>query len=138
MKIEVGKYYKNRVGGVVAVTQFDKSNDGWPFVGSDNMTYNIDGAWRNLDYGDKEDLIEECNADGSPIVPVEDHLGTASWETTFDSQRRQEIALQLLPTIYTEFQRDVRERGCPNDWRTGICMDAFLLADEFIKVAKQS
>lgn len=57
---------------------------------------------------------------------------------TADRSWRDEIALRLLPTIYSDFQHDVRERGCPPGWRTGICVDAFILADEFIKVANQS
>lgn len=132
MKIEVGKYYKNRRGEIVGPVQ---SNDDYEYPFQTVMfgvyrSYTSEGRYYFVDE-DPNDLVEECNADGSPIVVQSNPL-------TADRSWRDEIALRVLPMIYAEFQRDAQERGCPNGWRTGICMDAFILADEFIKVAKQS
>lgn len=131
MIIKLGKYYKTREGMTMGPMVVNKDDYEYPFrCESHGKSYAPNGRYYKGEE-DPLDLIEECTADGSPVVVQSNPL-------TADRSWRDEIALRLLPTIYTEYQRDVRERGCPSDWRTGICMDAFILADEFIKVAKQS
>lgn len=46
-------------------------------------------------------------------------------------------ALKLLPAIYSDAMQTGEESGLfqHEDWRTGLCLDAFLLADAFEKAA---
>ena len=131
MKIETGKYYKNRAGEVIGPME-DNFDDVYPFICVDGRyrSYMVDGTFHADSVGD-DDLVEECNADGSPIVePSVEHKATYTLT-------REEVALKMLPTVYLTFHKYACERGCPDNWRTSICQDAFLLADEFIKVANQ-
>lgn len=139
MKIEVGKYYKNRTGEVLGPVRHNNDVD-YPFeVQMDGYyrSFSTDGGYM-LTQKTSNDLVEECNVDGSPIV-AEDHIGTASWETTFDKQRRQEIALTVLPAL-VGLGTDLFDSDMPEDatYAQIAVSQAFYIADEFIKVAKQS
>lgn len=135
MKIEAGKYYKNKAGEVLGPMEIN-DDDVYPFICQADdryRSYMVDGTFYVNHRGD-DDIIEECNADGSPIEPMENHLGTASCETTFDKQRRQEIAQAILCAMIASAPVCNRADVDKAKW----CGIAFEWADQVIKVAKQS
>lgn len=135
MKIEAGKYYKNRAGEVLGPMEHN-SDDVYPFICQADgryRSYTVDGIFY-VNHSGEDDIVEEVNADGSPIESVENHLGTASWETTFDKQRRVEIAQAILCAMIASAPVCNRAEVDKAKW----CGIAFEWADEVIKVAKQS
>lgn len=136
MKIEVGKYYKNREGTVVGPIEVNHDDD-HPFSaysGPVFLTYTTEGTWFGVwEDETQEDLVEECNADGSPIVPVEPPA-SLSWHIPADRSWQQEIALRVLTAMIASPPVCNRAEVDKTKW----CGIAFEWADEFIKVANQS
>lgn len=139
MKIEVGKTYKNRRGEVLGPVESHIDED-FPFM---TMTFGVlrtytpEGGYYFGDEYDDNDLVEECNADGSPVVAQSNPL-------TADRSWRDEIALRVLPVLVADFLKDVRagfmqaDAGESGPQWSVVAKESLAIADEFIKVAKQS
>jgi hypothetical protein len=46
---------------------------------------------------------------------------------------RDEFAIAALPSVYANTVRICEETGWPEDWRLGVAMDAYAMADAMIK-----
>lgn len=132
MKIEAGKYYKNRRGDVLGPVESHNDED-FPFM---TMTFGVlrtytpEGGYFGDEYDDN-DLVEECNEDGSPIVVQSNPL-------TADRSWRDEIALRVLPGLLS-LGSDLEDADLPNGTQGEIAVkQAFYIADVFLKAAKQS
>ena len=68
--------------------------------------------------------------DGGPAHPVTYDLLSPGMSL------RDYFAAKALPAIYEEVSREWVERGCPVDWRQGISMDCYSLADAMIEARK--
>lgn len=134
MKIEVGKTYKNRRGEVLGPVESHIDED-FPFM---TMTFGVlrtytpEGGYYFGDEYDDNDLVEECNADGSPIVVQSNPL-------TADRSWRDEIALRVLPGLLS-LGSDLECDDLPSTSTLGeiAVHHAFYIADVFLKAAKQS
>jgi len=92
MKLEVGKSYNNRLGGMVKIIK-KTGHKVYPFVGNNGETYTESG--RVLDYIDgEEDIIREVNTrggarkgEGRPrktpikdtVTTIKDVTGSMTW-----------------------------------------------------------
>jgi hypothetical protein len=87
MKLEVGKYYKNRMGEVCGpVRENPEGSCEYPFkapCGESIHGFTQDGHWCHGEIS-KKDLIEECNADGSAIKDGVCLSGTICNVKTYD------------------------------------------------------
>lgn len=130
MKLEVGKYYKNRKGYVVGPVQSNNDCE-YPFqtvMHGVYRSYTSNGRYYVADEDDI-DLVEEVNADGSPIEAnrcLQVEIG--------DSIQRLEVAYGVLTAMIASPPVCNRDEVDKAKW----CGIAFEWADEFIKVAKQS
>ena len=48
------------------------------------------------------------------------------------------FAGMVLPAVYAEAITDMRKNGFHNEWRSGIALDAYLMADQMIKRRNRS
>lgn len=139
MRIEIGKYYKNRRGEFVGPVQDNPTDCSYPFqtvMFGTYRSYTSEGRYYSDDE-DPNDLVEECNADGSPVVPVEPPTGL-SWNVPADRSWRDEIALRVLPGLLS-LGSDLEDADLPNGTQGEIAVkQAFYIADVFLKAAKQS
>ena len=126
MKIEVGKYYKRRDGKLGGVAE---TADGAYPVRCGSNYYGEDGYYYNSDNKTEMDLVEECNADGSPTEAnrcLQVGIG--------DRLRREEIALTVLAAMIASPPVCNRDEVDKPKW----CRIAFEWADVFLKAANQS
>lgn len=139
MKIEVGKYYKNRAGEVLGPVRHNNDVD-YPFevqMDGHYRSFTTDGRYR-ISQKTANDLIEEVDADGSPIVP--EPPASLSWNVPADRSWRDEIALRIYGNVvhgYFYKAAAVSHIKSPG-WEDGCAEQAFKLADAFLKVANQS
>lgn len=132
MIVELGKYYKTRDGITMGPMVVNKDDYAYPFrCKTHGKSYAPSGCYYKFDE-DPLDLIEECNADGSPIVP--EPPASLSWNVPADRSWRDEIALRVLTAMIASPPVCNRAAVDKAKW----CGIAFEWADEFIKVAKQS
>ena len=77
--------------------------------------------------------IEMSNAiyDGGPAYPVE--YGVLHEGMTL----RDRFAAQALPAIYEGCYREWVEQGYPADWRMGIALDCYSMADAMIQARRE-
>lgn len=133
MKIEAGKYYKTRAGEVLGPVRHNNDVD-YPFevqMDGHYRSFTTDGRYM-ISQKTANDLIEEVNADGSPIVP--EPPASLSWNVPADRSWRDEIALRVLTAMIASPPVCNRAEVDKARW----CGIAFEWADEFIKAAKQS
>lgn len=138
MIVELGKYYKTRDGITMGPMVVNKDDYAYPFrCKTHGKSYAPSGCYYKFDE-DPLDLIEECNADGSPVRQrcLQVEIG--------DKWGRDHIALQVLPALLTDFLKDVRtgavqaKVGESDPQWTTVCQEAFTIADVFIKVSNES
>ena len=77
--------------------------------------------------------------DGSePAFPSENAHQTSN--STYHYQGisiRDHFAIQALPAIYADTMQTFKEGGCPCEgWRTGVALDAYMMADAMLKARK--
>jgi len=131
VKIEVGKYYKNRDGMIEGPLKV--ASDGlYCFANPEGTRSFTDLGAYYVDEYDDRDLVEECNADGSPIVVQSNPLAA-------DRAWRDEIALRVLPGLLS-LGSDLECDDLPPSSTLGeiAVHHAFYIADVFLKAAKQS
>lgn len=134
MKIEVGKYYKNRAGEVLGPISYVDHPTFMFHAGG--KSYTAGGMFYNDGDTSPFDLVEECNADRSPIVP--EPPSGLSWNVPADRSWRDEIALRVLPGLIS-LGGDLEDADLPNGTPGEIAVkQAFYIADVFLKAAKQS
>lgn len=136
MIVELGKYYKTRDGITMGPMVVNKDDYAYPFrCKTHGKSYAPSGCYYKFDE-DPLDLIEECNADGSPIVP--EPPASLSWNVPVDRSWRDEIALRVLPAL-VGLGTDLKDKDMPNATQADIVVSqAFYIADVFLKAAKQS
>ena len=138
MKIEAGKYYKRRDGKFSGVAEIVHGTDP---VRCGSSYYGEDGYYYNSGNETEMDLTEECNADGSPVVPVEPAKAPdrEQWAEAAEKMRREEIALSVLPGLLS-LGSDLECDDLPPTSTLGevAVHHAFYIADVFLKAAKQS
>lgn len=51
---------------------------------------------------------------------------------------RDYFAAEVLPSVYEEYVIDAREQGFVEDWRMGVAVDAYAMADAMLRAREQA
>ena len=86
--------------------------------------------------------VEQIN-DGGPAfpLPVEDQQCRSRFESSYGGMSlRDYFAAKALPAVYRDLWDDVRagRNGCvTEEWRMGVALDAYALADAMLKAREE-
>lgn len=139
LKLELGKTYITRDGGKVKIVK-RCDNIEWPWIGDNNIGYMENGrAFRNDECS--QDIIKEVldsvkPDDGGPAFPESGSRGKAAGGE--GASMRDYFAAKVLPSAYEQYCIDARIKGFDEDWKMGVALEAYTMADAMLRARGQS